>query len=250
MNITFAGVGEAFDEHRANTSLFVQSSTTSLLMDCGFTAATAFWAASSQPQDVDALYITHFHGDHYFGIPALIIRLREAGRTKPLTIIGQPGVRERVLKIMELAYPNTLAKADFTLAFMECTPEDTPTIGDLQLSFAMNDHPMPCQSIRVDCATASMFYSSDGRPTAETRALAHGCNLVVHESFSLEPDTPGHGTVDSSIAFAQEAEADILALVHIKRMVRQAQRETIVQRIENVQNCRILIPEPGDTLYL
>ena len=49
MRVTFAGVGEAFDEKLPNTSLLVQSESSSILLDCGFTAACTLWDVIGNP---------------------------------------------------------------------------------------------------------------------------------------------------------------------------------------------------------
>lgn len=250
MRITFAGVGEAFDENLVNTSVLVEDNTTSILLDCGFTAASAFWRTASSPLSLDGLYITHFHGDHYFGVPALLVRSVEERRTKPLTIMGQPGVAGQIRQLMDLAYPNTLSKAQFDINFLVCEPGNKVGLNDMMFSFALNDHSMPSQSIRIDSGGKSVFYSGDGRPTPETQALAHECDLVIHESFSLDPDTPGHGTVDSSIKFAHEAGAGQLALVHVQRMVRRKQWLEITAKMEKEKDVNVCLPEPGDTIIL
>lgn len=250
MRITFAGVGEAFDETLPNTSILFQTQTCSLLADCGFTAATAFWRVADNPMDLDGIYISHFHGDHFFGLPALFIRFIDGGRTKPLIIFGQPGVEERVRGAMDLAYAGTLAKSGLQIEFIECTPESDHFFEDMRLRFAYGDHPKPCLGLRVDSGDLSAFYSGDGRPTADTLELAKGCTLVAHESFSLDPITPGHGTVDSSIAFARETGARGLALVHMNREVRHSNAEKVRKMIAEVEDMRVLLPMPGDFLDL
>lgn len=250
VRVTFAGVGEAFDEDLANTSILVETDATSLLLDCGFTAATAFWRTAKEPLDLDGIYITHFHGDHYFGIPALLIRFVEEGRTTPLTIMGQHGVAKQVQSMVDMAYPNTLAKAQFDISFLTCEPGQEVRLGDMRLTFAMNDHPIPSQSVRVNVDNKSVFYSGDGRPTTETLALARGSDLIIHESFSLEPDTPGHGTVDSSIQFTRDAGAPALALVHVQRMIRRNHRPEINLKMKQATGVKVLLPNPGDMVSL
>jgi len=250
MRVTFAGVGEAFDETLANTSLLVQCGDFSALLDCGFTAASAFWAVAENPLELDALYITHFHGDHYFGIPALLVRSVEEGRTKRLTIMGQPGIEDRVRRLMEMAYSNALRNAQFDIYFIECTSGDDLSLFGTRFRFAMNDHLMPCLAVRLDCEGKSVFYSGDGRPTEWTRDLAKGCNLVVHESASFEADVPGHGTIASSIEFARTLGAESLALVHVKRDVRKKNMQEIMETIGSVSDLNVFLPEPGEIIQL
>lgn len=250
MQVTFAGVGEFFDEHLPNTSLLVDAAGTSLLLDCGFTAAAAFWRVADRPLELDGLYITHFHGDHFFGVPALLIRYVDEGRTNPLTILGQQGVEARVRGAMELAYSGALAKSGLPLRFVECEPGRPQTLGGLELDFAWNDHPQPCLAVRVTGGGQSMFYSGDGRPTKGTQELARGCDLVVHESFSLDPEKAGHGTIDSSIGFARQAGAARLALVHVQRGVRHGREAEILAAAEAVRDVAVTLPRPGDRVEL
>lgn len=250
MRITFAGVGEAFDENQANTSVLVETEETSVLLDCGFTAASAFWRVAERPLELDGVYITHFHGDHYFGLPALLVRSVEERRTLPLTIMGQEGIDSQIRQLMDMAYPNTLGKAQFPIHFLGCEPGREERVGDMVFSFAMNDHPMPSQSVRIDAEGKGVFYSGDGRPTPETQILARGCDLVIHESFSLEPDTPGHGTVDSSIAFAREAGAATLALVHVQRRIRSDGWLEIASKMERADGVKVFMPDAGTVINI
>lgn len=254
MKCIFLGVGEAFDETLDNTALLVTDKGGSLLIDCGFTAASAFWRHAPNhlpdPLELDAIYLTHFHGDHYFGLPALLVRMAEEGRSKPLTIIGPKGVERNVSAMQELAYAGTMSKAPYELKIVRATPEDRLHVAGFVLSFAPNGHLVPCQSIRVDFNGKSLFYSGDGRPTEETAALARGCDLVVHEAFALEGEVPGHGTVDASIDFALNAGAGKLALVHIQRRTRKERKADILKKLEVVQGVEALLPEPGFALQI
>ncbi|MDD4733003.1 MAG: ribonuclease Z, partial [Desulfovibrio sp.] len=61
MRMIFSGVGEAFDETLPNTSILLEGTDgESLLLDCGFTAASAFWSVASRPLDLGAVCLSHF----------------------------------------------------------------------------------------------------------------------------------------------------------------------------------------------
>ena len=83
VEVTFLGVGEAFDEKLTNTSVLVKveegCSNVRLLMDCGFTVPSQFWREGLHVDALDAVWISHFHGDHFFGVPALLVRFLEEG---------------------------------------------------------------------------------------------------------------------------------------------------------------------------
>ncbi|MBG0791207.1 MAG: ribonuclease Z [Desulfovibrionaceae bacterium] len=251
MRATFAGVGEAFDETLPNTSILVETDTASLLLDCGFTAPGALRrAAGDAVLDLDMIYISHYHGDHYFGLPALLVRFIEEGRKRPLKILGKTGIRGRVNRLMDMAYPNAPSRAEFETYFIECGPGEEIRHAGVNFEFALGDHPMPCLAVRLTADGKSLYYSGDGRPTDATRSLAAGCGLVIHEAFVLDGETPGHGSVDSALAFAAEAGAHACALVHLNRTVRRNQKDAVLARLAETHDLHAFLPEPGDTFTI
>ncbi|MBN2141392.1 MAG: ribonuclease Z [Desulfovibrionaceae bacterium] len=250
MECVFVGVGEAFDEYLGNTSILVRAGRATALLDCGFTAAHAFWKLSDDPLGLDVVWISHFHGDHYFGLPALLVRSIEENRTKDLVVLGMAGIRAKVLALMDLAYPGTLAKAGFNIGFIELSPSEHIEIKGIRFSCAEIGHSRPCLAVRLDFQGRSLFYSGDGRPTDQSLDLARGCGLVVHEAFGLEPDTPGHGTVDGCLEFARRAEAKALALVHVQRQVRRERGPEIRARLASAEGFRAFLAEPGQRFEL
>lgn len=253
MDVLFVGVGEAFDEALPNTSLLVaargRDGRRSLLLDCGFTAAHAFWRLAPDPAGLDGLVFSHFHGDHVLGSPALVLRLWEEGRTRPLAVAGPPGVAERFAAVLDVAYPSLRGRLAFSLEFTELHPGQAAEVAGVRVSCAEPEHSPPCLALRLDEPGAALFYSGDGRPTPASEALARGCSLAVHEAYGLEPDIPGHGTVAGSIAFARRAGVPRLALVHLSRRARQ-QRRAEVDAALAAAGLDAFLPEPGDTATL
>lgn len=252
MHILFAGVGEAFDENYPNTCLLVQAETAKgqrqVLLDCGFTGAPAFWRASPDPLALDAVWISHFHGDHFFGLPHLLLRFWEQGREKPLSIVGQAGLQERGQRLMELAYPNLAAKFRFPLSWKEVSPGEHLVLAGLRWSFALNGHGARCLAVRLDHEAGSLFYSGDGEPTEESELLAREVDLMVHEAFEWKGSHPGHGSVERCLDFARESGAGRVALVHIQRDVRRRHGDRIRERLALETEFAAGMPEPGEVL--
>ncbi|MEW5774505.1 MAG: MBL fold metallo-hydrolase [Thermodesulfobacteriota bacterium] len=254
MDVLFVGVGEAFDEALPNTSLLVaaqgREGRRTLLLDCGFSAPFAYWRLAPDPAALDGLCITHFHGDHFLGAPALVLRFWEEGRTRPLAVAGPPGVADKVCAALDLAYPTLRGRLGFPLEFAELEPGRPAELAGVRLSCAVPDHSPPCLALRLDEPGAALFYSGDGRPTPAAEALARGCGLAVHEAYGLEPDIPGHGTVSGGIAFARRAGVPRLALVHLNRQVRRHRRAEADAALRQAADLDAFLPEPGDAVTL
>ena len=254
VEICFAGVGEAFDETTGNMTVLLTagagSTTRQVLLDCGFTGAHAFWRHSGDPAGLDCVWISHFHGDHFLGLPLLLLRFREVGRSAPLTVAGPRGVRDTVEGALELAYPGFLGKLTFPMDFIETGPGPSFDLFDIRWSCAVTDHSVPSLAVRLDHRDGSVFYSGDGSPTPGSRQLAAGCDLIIHEAFALDEAPQGHGSVDGCIEFALAAGARSLALVHMNRDVRRSHLEQIRGRLSALEGMRAFVPDPGERVRL
>ena len=103
MKVVFLGVGEAADEnHPCNSHLIL--SKTNLLLDCGYSIPRQVWKYNKDKDLIDAIYISHLHADHCFGLPALLIRMMEEKRTKPVAIICKTEFVTQIKQIIDLGY--------------------------------------------------------------------------------------------------------------------------------------------------
>ena len=255
LEVIFLGVGEAFDERLPNTSVLLKyqrsdKSYFHLLLDCGFTAPPELWKQLGDKEALDAIWISHFHGDHFMGIPPLLVRFWEEQREKPLTLISQKGIRDKMDKAIEITYPGFKERMKFEIRYLELEPGESLRVGDFILSAAESEHSQRNLSLRVDLEDVSLFYSGDGRPTKESKALSRDTGLLIHESFHLREDVPGHGTVMSSIEMAKECGIPNLALVHIHRYVRRDYKDEIGEMIKGEDKLNVFMPEPGDSFFL
>jgi ribonuclease BN (tRNA processing enzyme) len=250
--VEFIGVGEACDPNHPNTSLLLKNPAGRglVLLDCGFTTPHRYFKNCSDPEELQALWISHFHGDHFFGVPLLLLRFWEMGRTKPLHILGPEGVDEKICQAMDLAYPNFLARLNFRLDFQEVEPGRSHSAAGLTWNSAVSEHSERALSVRIEDKEKSLFYSGDGRPTLETQTLAVGCDLVVHEAFRLSDDTAGHGNVLACIDFAQKSGVKNLVLLHINRDERAARLGEIQEVIRKTVDMHIFLPAAGDGFVL
>jgi len=254
IEVIFLGVGEAFDEKLSNTSLLIQyvngMSPVTLLLDCGFTAPPQFWKQELNADALDGVWISHFHGDHSFGLPALLVRFWEEGRRKVLTLLGQKGIDTFTRKALDLAYPGFFEKMGFPLRFIEVEPNKVIEIFGLFLQSAENSHSQRDLAVRIDAQGKSIYYSGDGKPTTECMELAKGSQIIIHEAFYMDKEIPGHGTVSVAMDMAKQCEAQTLAIVHIQRDIREQVKDRIRQITDSGELLQIIVPEPGYRITL
>lgn len=63
-----------------------------LLFDCGEGTQYQLQRAGLRRSHIEAIFITHFHGDHLYGLPGIVTTFALLGRTAPLTIVGPEGM--------------------------------------------------------------------------------------------------------------------------------------------------------------
>ena len=254
MEIHFLGVGEACDGNQTNTSILLKTDSREtagrILLDCGFSVPHQYLSLNPSADELEILWISHFHGDHFLGTPLLLLWFLEMNRTEPLSIIGPPGVKDKIELALELAYPNLLSRLGYSLSFHEVIPEEHIHISDSTWKTAYNEHSQPCLSLRLEIQGKSIFYSGDGRPTSMTQSLARGCDIIIHEAYGFENSIPGHGSINACLDFTCDSGAKRLALVHMQRDVR-THSEDIIKKIQSkFTDVEIMLPEKGTTILL
>lgn len=98
INITLLGTSALVPlPERAETAAQLVCGGRSILFDCGEGTQTAARKAGVSLIKTDVIALTHYHGDHIFGLPGLLQTMNMMGRTEPLTIVG-PGDIEKELE--------------------------------------------------------------------------------------------------------------------------------------------------------
>ncbi len=250
MKCTFIGVGDAFDEHKTNTSVLVESGNLAVLLDCGFTVPSSLFRTTPLAADIDLVLISHFHGDHFFGIPYLLGRLTSADRTKTLAFAGPEGVEDKVLAAIDLAYPSLMEKMDFTLEFIELSPDSPVLFNRMEISSASVSHSGNAIATKLECDGLSLYYSGDGVPGDNASELARGCDLMIHESWGIEEGSASHFSARQCLQFATVCECSRVALVHVYRKLRQNIENDFNAGRFAEEGLEVLLPSEGDVIHV
>ena len=245
MRLTILGCGEAFDETLPNTSLLLETTST-ILFDCGYSVPPQLWRAVPDQSAIDIIYISHAHADHYFGLPAVLTRMWEEGRTKPLVLLSQAGVLKQTGELMEMGYSGLTKRFRFPIAHIAAEPGRDLELHGVKFGFAPTLHSTTNLAVRAQAEDRTFCYSGDGLFTDESRALFREADLVVHEAYSFEK-SPVHADIEGLVRMAGEARIGHLALAHVQRGLRREPKP--IQELMGVERpFRISMPEPLDVL--
>ncbi len=119
LSIFFAGTaGSIPTAHRGLPSLLVRRGGDRILFDCGEGTQRQL-VRSVGLADLDEIFLTHFHADHWLGLPGLLKTFDLRGREQPLAVYGPPGLQELVTVAMRLA-----GRVRFPLELIELGPGD------------------------------------------------------------------------------------------------------------------------------
>ncbi len=248
MKVTFIGTGEACDPNRRNTSVLLREKNSLHLFDCGFSASHGFFSQDNL-NSLSTIWISHLHGDHFFGIPHIIVHFYQQKRNSPLTICSGSDCREQVIASINLAYPRLAEKLDFPLIFVTLPPGEPIKCNDLIWQSAPVSHSPDAFGIRVTTGDYSLYYSGDGKPTLQAVKLIKGCTLVIHEAYSRLPTNPAHFSIEECLLLAEELHLHNLAIVHCNRSTREF-LQTATENLAVPTGTKLYIPEDGDCITL
>src|SRR5215468_6171657 len=112
MRMTVLGSGDAFGAGgRFHSAYLVEAPAAAFLLDCGPSILQAAKRLQWDLARLDAVMLTHLHGDHFGGVPFLFMEYRyETPRTRPLTIYGPEGTERRVRALFAALYEHTAAQ--------------------------------------------------------------------------------------------------------------------------------------------
>jgi ribonuclease BN (tRNA processing enzyme) len=246
MQALVLGCGEAFDERLPNTSLLLRTGQMTALLDCGYSVPPRVFTHVGA-DEVDLIYVSHAHADHYFGLPAVLGRWWEDGRTKPLTIVSQQPVIDQIKDILEYGYRTLPARFKFPIEYRAADTGQSIEVFGATCDFAPTKHAVTNYAIRVRADERTFCYSGDGMFTDESANLCTGADLVVHEAFWFEP-SPVHADIPSLLEMAKQRDVKRLALVHVQRGVRRnPERVRDAMRDSGID---VVMPEPEDRFDL
>ena len=233
--LTFLGTSDAFNGGgRGHSCYWIEDRLGTFTVDFGPTALQQVWRTGHTPDAIDGIYVTHLHGDHIGGLAILLIDQQYRGRrTRPLTIAGPPGLRARVQKLRESAYPQTLiAPLPFEVRFVEwAVPGTAVVLGRaVQTIRAKHDEFAIAASLTIQVDGVTIAFSGDTGWQGSLAELVEGAQIFVCECSAVEAGFDSHLSVAELAEHRAKILVDRLILSHLSLASREAASAVADQR--------------------
>ncbi len=220
VEVLFLGSGDAFASGgRFQTCISVRTRNDRFLIDCGASSLVPMKRAGIETREISKILVSHLHGDHFGGIPFFVLDAQLVSRrTAPLSIIGPPGTRERVMAAMELFFPGSAtAKRRFELRFFDLHPREAREIDGISVTAfpAVNFSGAPPYALRVEVAGRAVACSGDTEWTPALGEAAHGADLFVCEAYFFDKAVKGHLDYSTFVSRREELACRRIVLTHM-----------------------------------
>ncbi len=217
MEVLFLGTGNAFGSGGRNPmAILVRDRGFGVLLDCGPATLAALKKQGLSSEDVDLVLISHHHGDHFSGVPFLVLDgFFEQKRTKSLTVAGPPRTGELMDTTLRLFFPG-IPDEPFPLEYRDLDAGIPHTVGPATATGFEVDHYSNgiAFGYRVSWSGRTVVYSGDTAWTEELVPQAAGADLFVCECSSFEEPFPRHMSYRDLERNADRLEARRTLLVH------------------------------------
>ena len=264
MDVVFLGTGGSVPTARRNTAcVLARVGGERLMFDCGEGSQRQMQRSTGLVQ-VDEIYLTHFHADHYLGVPGLLKTYDLNDRERGLRIFGPPGLIDLFTALRRI-----FGKLTYEVELIELDPGEAVRHDGYEVRCFAVEHRMrahgyalvederpghldPDAAARLGIAAGpdlgrlqggeeveglagvvrpgdvmgppragrKVVVTGDTAPCEMIRVAAHQAHLLIHDgSFAVEETArageTGHSTARQAAELARDAEANLLALVHV-----------------------------------
>jgi ribonuclease BN (tRNA processing enzyme) len=214
MKIRVLGTGTSVPSlQRCSSSYLVQTKRLNILVDVGPSIVRRLLEYGFTTRDIDAIVLTHFHVDHTADLSTFLFASNYdvEARTKPLTIIGGPGINdffENLIKVYRWLTPKSYE------LFLREEGDCTLNLEDFVISVTRVEHNDESIAIRIE-EHKSVTFSGDTDYTKNLVKLASGTDLLIAECSFPERKVDGHLNLETLQKIVDEANPKRVLISHL-----------------------------------
>jgi ribonuclease BN (tRNA processing enzyme) len=220
MQLRFVGCGDALGSGgRNNTCFHVTGAAVNFLIDCGASSLPALQRLGIARGEIDLVLITHFHGDHFAGLPFLLLDAQFSGRSRPLVIAGPQGIEMRLAQVMEALFEHSsTTRQRFQLSVVALKPEETREFGGVKVTpypVVHGNSGGPFLGYRIETEGRVIAYSADTEWTETLIPLARDADLFIAEAYYYDRVVKNHLSLKTLDAHLPQINPKRLILTHM-----------------------------------
>ena len=220
MRLQFVGCGDALGSGgRSNTCFHLAGASVNFLIDCGASSLPALKRLGIARDAIDLILITHFHGDHFGGLPFLLLDAQFTRRTRPLVIAGPQGIAAKLPVLMEAMFEHsskTIHRFDLSVVALE--PGQSRTFGEVRVTpypVVHGESGGPFLAYRVEAEGRVIACSADTEWTAALIPAARGADMFIAEAYYYDRIIKNHLSLKTLEAHLPEIDCKRLVLTHM-----------------------------------
>ncbi|MCZ6680945.1 MAG: MBL fold metallo-hydrolase [Candidatus Poribacteria bacterium] len=230
--VTFLGTASAVPTAGHDTASFIING--KYLVDTGWNAAIRMLEHGFNPMNLEYLFFTHCHHDHYLGLPHLLFYLRMRQRDRPdrppLKVVGPAEDTEKVISLAHrFLQTDRFPQLERAPDIIPLTPGESYEEEAFHIDTSGTIHPVQglCYKFTDKRSGAVFAFTGDTAYHAPIAEHVKGVPFLIHEA-SFGPDNPapgsssGHSGAPQAATIAQAAGVDLLALIHCSEQQSQA----------------------------
>lgn len=203
---------------RGSPSHLVEAGRTRVLLDVGAGAVHNLARQGKPWWDVSHVVLSHYHVDHLGGLPHLLFALRWGSpepRTRPLTIIGPPGLETRIHHLSE-AFGSFFRTQDFPVVYRELARDAEWEDGELSLALWPSRHTEASVAMRIMGPGWTLGYTGDTGPEPSLGPFLSGCDVLICECKIPDPPAADNHLSPAGVAdLARAARPGLLITTHV-----------------------------------
>lgn len=244
IELHFIGTSDAFGAGgRRQSAILIRDPNGTLLVDCGTTTNTGLSAEGVRRNEIDCIVVSHFHADHFGGIPLfLLASLYEDQRRSPLVIAGPPGIETRVVELAAaMGHPIPGRNWSFAIEYRELPAGQRTEVGPASItSFETFHNKDVCpHGLQMSFGPKNIVYSGDTGWFDELPEYSEGADVFICECTYCTTGFEMHLSLDQLEKQRASFQCERMILTHLGSEMSKARNDVNFETADDGMRVKI-----------